>query len=163
MNIATKPDLWDNRFLELAATIGTWSKDRSAKTGCIIVSSDRLIRSTGFNGFVRGVDDNVAFRHERPAKYSWTEHAERNAIYNAARSGFSLIGTTCYVNWFPCIDCARAIVQAGIVRLVGLQPDRADPKWGADFEFAIAMFQEVGLDLALFELPGLMARKERSE
>src|ERR1700739_3518019 len=85
--IENSPSIWDRRFMVLAASIGSWSKDRSAKTGCVIVGPDRLIRSTGFNGFVRGVDDEVAARHERPAKYSWTEHAERNGIYNAARLG----------------------------------------------------------------------------
>lgn len=159
--MATVGDLatWDRRFLQLAATVGSWSKDRSAKTGCVIVGPDRLVRSTGFNGFVRGVDDNIAARHERPAKYSWTEHAERNAIYNAARVGISLLGCSAYVNWFPCIDCARAIVQAGIVRLVGLEPDRTDAKWGADFEFALAMFDEVKLDVTLYDLSEFSARR----
>ncbi|OMI06305.1 CMP deaminase [Bradyrhizobium brasilense] len=159
MAIISELGIWDRRFMELAATIGSWSKDQSAKTGCIIVGPDKLIRSTGFNGFVRGVDDNVASRHERPAKYSWTEHAERNAIYNAARLGVSLLGCTIYINWFPCIDCARAVVQAGIIRLVGLEPDRTDPKWGADFEFALAMFDEVELEVALFDLPEFRARR----
>lgn len=158
MNPAVEPDTWDLRFLELAALVGSWSKDRSAKTGCIIVGPDRLIRSTGFNGFVRGVDDEIAERHERPIKYSWTEHAERNAIYNAARLGVSLTGCTCYVNWFPCIDCARAIVQVGVVRLVGMEPDQSDKKWGADFSFALDMFNEVGLQIALFDVLRFRAR-----
>lgn len=71
--------------MNLAANVGAWSKDTSAKKGRIIVGPDRLIRSTGYNGFVRGLDDDVAERNERPAKYIWTEHAERNAVYNAAR------------------------------------------------------------------------------
>jgi len=152
------PSEWDRRFLEMAALIGSWSKDRSAKTGCVIVGPDRLVRATGFNGFIRGIDDTVVSRHERPAKYAWTEHAERNAIYNAARVGVSLIDGTCYVNWFPCIDCARAIVQSGVTRLVGLQPDRSDGKWGNDFEIALEMFAEVGLELSLFHLPEFNAR-----
>ena len=65
----------------------------------MIVGPDRVIRSTGFNGLVRGVDDDVALRRERPAKYSWTEHAERNAIYNAARLGISILGCASYINW----------------------------------------------------------------
>ena len=93
---------------------------------------------------------------------SWTEHAERNAIYNAARLGISLAGCTCYVNWFPCIDCARAIIQAGIVRLVGLEPDRTDVKWGADFEFAINLFEEVGVELTLVDMPSVLARTRNS-
>jgi dCMP deaminase len=156
--IENSPSIWDRRFLVLAATIGSWSKDRSAKTGCVITGPDRLIRSTGFNGFVRGVDDNVPERHERPAKYAWTEHAERNAIYNAARLGVSLHGCTSYINWFPCIDCARAIIQSGIVRVVGLQPDHGDPRWGADFKVSLEMFSEVGVELTLFDIPDLAAR-----
>ena len=158
MSEIVEPAKWDRRFLELAANIGLWSKDRSTKTGCVIVGSDRLIRSTGFNGFVRGVDDKLSDRHERPAKYQWTEHAERNAIYNAGRIGVSLVGCTCYVNWFPCIDCARAIIQSGIVRLVGLEPDRGDARWGADFRVAFDMLSEVGVQLALFDMPNLVLR-----
>jgi dCMP deaminase len=156
--MTSQPSKWDLRFLELAGFIGSWSKDRSAKTGCVFVGADMLVRSTGFNGFVRGVEDSQPHRHERPAKYSWTEHAERNAIYNATRVGISLVDTTCFVNWFPCIDCARAIIQVGARRLVGLEPNSADPKWGADFEFGSAMFREVGLRVDLFDVPHLSAR-----
>lgn len=150
--------IWDRRFLELAHTVGSWSKDRSAKTGCVIVGPDRLLRSTGYNGFVRGVDDDVPSRHERPMKYSWTEHAERNAIYNAARLGISLTGCTAYINWFPCMDCARALIQVGIVRLVGLTPDQEDLKWGAEFKLALEMFEEAKLELSLHHLPEFSAR-----
>jgi dCMP deaminase len=153
-----QPSKWDLRFLELAAFTGGWSKDTSAKTGCVFVGVDMLVRSSGFNGFVRGVDDTQPQRHDRPAKYFWTEHAERNAIFNAARVGISLVDTTCYVNWFPCIDCARAIIQVGARRLVGLEPNSADPKWGTDFELATVMFKEVGLQVDLFNIPRLGAR-----
>lgn len=59
--------------------------------------------------------------HKRPEKYQWVEHAERNAIYNAAREGITLKGSTAYLNWepVPCSDCARALIQAGIVEIVG--------------------------------------------
>jgi dCMP deaminase len=155
-------ELWDQRFLTLAAQIGRWSKDRSAKAGCVIVGEDRLIRSTGFNGFPRNIDDDEPRRHERPAKYSWTEHAERNAVYNAARLGISTVGCICYVNWFPCVDCARAIVQAGMVRLVGLEPDQQDPRWGEEFQFASMLLRESGVDVNLYNLPALHARNQPS-
>jgi len=58
----------------------------------------------------------------RPAKYRWTEHAERNAIFSAARMGVSIVGATMYLPWFPCAECARAIVQSGIGALVAYQP-----------------------------------------
>src|SRR5262245_49631273 len=121
---------WDSRFMRLAEHIGGWSKDRSTRVGCVIVGPNREIRSTGYNGFPRGVEDLVDERHSRPAKYKWTEHAERNAIYNAARIGVSIDGCAMYVPWFPCMDCARAIVQSGLSVLVAYRPDLDDPQWG---------------------------------
>lgn len=158
MTLSNDLTRWDTRFLELAFQVGKWSKDRSAKTGCVIAGADKVIRSTGYNGFVRNVDDDSSERHERPAKYSWTEHAERNAIYNAARIGCSIYGCTIYVNWYPCIDCTRGIVQSGLSRLVALEPDTEDQKWGAEFSFASKMFDEVGLETTLYTLPGLQPK-----
>ena len=79
--------VWDNRFLSMAKLIATWSRDRSTKVGAVIVGPNREVRSVGYNGFPRGVNDAIESRYERPGKYDWTEHAERNAIYNAARYG----------------------------------------------------------------------------
>ena len=152
---------WDARFLTLAHHVGQWSKDRSAKTGSVIVDADGIVRATGYNGFARGVNDADESKHERPAKYLWSEHAERNAIYNEARVGVSVKGCTVYVNWFPCADCARAIVQTGIARLVGLRPDSSDQTWGADFQFAQSLFREVGLEVVLYDYSHLGARAVR--
>lgn len=149
---------WDERFLRLAHHVGQWSKDRSARTGCVIVGPDGIVRSTGYNGFVRGANDDVEARHERPAKYRWTEHAERNAIYNAARIGLATDRCTAFVNWFPCADCTRAIVQAGMVRLVGLSQSGVDPQWQADFEFSTGLLQEVGIEVKLYDIPEIQAR-----
>ena len=80
---------------------------------------DKEIVSTGYNSFPRGIDDNKPLRQERPEKYYWFEHAERNAIYNAARIGVSLKGSTAYLtSGLPCMDCARALVQSGVVKIV---------------------------------------------
>lgn len=131
--VLVKNSIWDTRFLEIASQISGWSKDRSTKVGCVIVGPGNEIRSTGVNGFPRGVDDNAEYRHERPMKYKWTEHAERNAIYNAARVGVPVMGCRIYVSWYPCMDCARAIVQSGIAEVICAEPDWKDPRWGADF------------------------------
>src|ERR1039457_2505079 len=72
----------------------------------------------GYNSFPRGIRDDVPERLVRPTKYLWIEHAERNAICNAARAGTATEGCTIYVNIMPCMDCARAVVQAGIVQVV---------------------------------------------
>jgi dCMP deaminase len=133
---------WDSRFLELARFVGEWSRDRSRKVGCVIVGSSREIRAIGYNGFPRGADDSADERYDRPAKYLWTEHAERNAIFQAARVGIQLEGCTMYLPWFPCMDCARAIVQSGIKRLIAIRPDAGDPEWGAQFQAALALLTE---------------------
>lgn len=131
--------------MELAGFIGGWSKDRSRQVGCILVAPDNSVRSIGFNGFPRGLNDDHEDRHERPNKYLWTEHAERNAIYAAARNGIPLAGCRIYLPWFPCVDCARAIVQAGITELVCFEPDFADAQWGGGFKVSAELLEEAGV------------------
>ncbi len=143
---------WDARWLELARQIGSWSKDPSTKVGCVIIGSARQILSAGYNGLPREVSDSVAARSERPEKYLWTEHAERNAIYNAARHGVALDETSMYVPWFPCADCARAIIQAGIWELVTVELSLDDPlrdRWKDHHEVAKIMFFEAGVEVRI--------------
>lgn len=143
--ISDRTAKWDQRFLRIAQETAQWSKDKSRKVGCVIVGPSKEIRATGYNGFPRGVEDDVPSRHERPAKYLWTEHAERNAIYNAARHGVALECCTIYLPWYPCVDCARAIIQCGIIEVVAVEPDWNDPKYGEEFRTAREMFNECDL------------------
>ncbi len=136
---------WDQYFIKMAQLVSSKSKDRSTQVGCVIVGPQNEVRSTGFNGFPRGIDDTVADRHERPAKYKWTEHAERNAIYNAARAGTSTDRCRIYVPWLPCTDCARAIIQAGITEVIGVDADLDNPRWAEDFALAKSMMEEAGV------------------
>lgn len=133
---------WDKRFLQLAEFVGNWSRDRSRKVGCVIVGARREVRAVGYNGFPCGVNDAADGRYDRPTKYLWTEHAERNAIFQAARGGIALDGCTMYLPWFPCMDCARAIVQSGIKRLIAVRPDLGDAEWGDQFRVALALLTE---------------------
>lgn len=130
---------WDEYFIRHAMLVSEKSKDPSTKVGCILVGEDNEILSTGFNGFPRGISETVerhqvssdglsssveeliSERWDRPEKYKWTEHAERNAIYNAARNGIKLKGARAYLNWepIPCTDCTRALIQSGIVEIIG--------------------------------------------
>jgi dCMP deaminase len=144
---------WDSRFMRIAQEIATWSKDRSRQVGCVIVGPKNEIRSTGYNSFPRGLDDTAEYRHERPTKYRWTEHAERNAIYNAARIGVALEGCRMYVPWYPCMDCARAVVQSGITEIICVQPDPDDPQWAADFAEVPLLFEEAGVKVRWWGTP----------
>jgi len=146
---------WDARFLRLAREISTWSKDRSTQVGAVIVAEDKTPGPYGYNGFPRLIDDEAEDRHARPSKYDWTEHAERNAIYNATRTGLGLKGCTIYVTHVPCPDCARAIVQVGIRRVVVDQKSREDADFAARWEdkgkVSEAMFAEAGVALDFAE------------
>lgn len=113
---------WNDRFFKLAKLIATWSKDKSTQVGAVIVNKDKRILSVGYNGFPQGIDDELEIRHTRPIKYMWTEHAERNAIYNAGNNGVQLKDGILYCTMFPCADCARAIIQSGISEIYSPKP-----------------------------------------
>lgn len=108
---------WDEYYLSICQVVATRSKDPNTQIGCVIVGPAHEIRSTGYNSFPRGIRDDVPERLTRPEKYLWIEHAERNAICNAARAGTATERCTLYVEIMPCMDCARAIVQAGITEV----------------------------------------------
>jgi dCMP deaminase len=136
---------WDARFLELARHIAGWSKDPSTKVGCVVVGPDREIRSTGFNGFPRGIEDNVDRLANREMKYPLVCHAEENAIMHAARIGVALKGCIAYVTWPPCTRCARSLIQAGIREIVYPADLDIPERWIADFNISTEMLSEAGL------------------
>jgi len=144
----------DEYYMGLATAAGAASKDRSVQVGCVFVGPDGDVRATGYNGFPRGVDDEVEERHQRPEKYLWSEHAERNAIYNAARAGVALKGCRVFIPWFPCMDCARALVQVGVVEMIAVRPDLDDPKWGPDFRRVFVLLEEGRVLVRYFDGPG---------
>lgn len=128
----------------LARHVAEWSKDRSTKVGAVVVGPDHEIRSIGYNGFPRGIDDDNDARHTRPLKYKITEHAERNAVYNAVRMGTSLKDCTMYVPWGICTDCARAAIQSGIIRVV-ISRNMIIPGWEENTQLAEDMLIEAGI------------------
>lgn len=143
---------WDNRFIEVCKLIATWSKDPSTKTGCVIVR-DRRIISTGYNGFPEGVDDSPERYEDRPTKYRFIEHCDRNAIYSAAKNGISLQGATMYLTGPPCHECTKGIIQSGINVVVwpALNPFETDPKlierWKESLDAAFVMQEEAGIEI----------------
>lgn len=132
---------WDQYFLDIAALAATRSKDRSTRVGAVIVDQSHNVRATGYNGFPRRLNDDIDARHDRPIKYRYTEHAERNAIYSAARVGVSTNACTLYCTHAPCSDCARAVIQAGICRLV-YPSTGVIPTFTEDTALALAMLAE---------------------
>jgi len=119
---------WDGYFLGLAALASFRSKDPSTQNGACVIDPDSLsILAMGYNGFPRGCSDDEfpwarSGESKGLTKWPFVEHAERNAIFNAARKGIKLGGSTIYIysekGYYPCDECARAIIQSGIKKVV---------------------------------------------
>lgn len=145
---------WTEYFRNLANNVKLKSKDSKTKVGAVIVGKDNEIVSTGYNSFPRGLDDTIEERQQRPEKYYWFEHAERNAIYNAARIGVSTKGTTMYLShWFPCTDCARGIINAGITTLYCDRIDETDSesKYYESFKRSREMLLEADVEIRFYD------------
>jgi dCMP deaminase len=144
---------WIEYFLEIAEQVKLKSKDQSTQIGAVIVGKDKEIRSTGYNSFPRGLDDNRPERQERPIKYFYFEHAERNAIYNAARVGIPLDGSSIFLtSGLPCADCARAIINSGIKRVYCKREctTKNKEKWMESQEIAYKMLEECGVEVIFY-------------
>ena len=148
---------WDEYFINIAEQVKLKSKDNKTKIGVVIVGKDNEIVSTGYNSFARGINDDVDERQERPEKYFWFEHAERNAIYNAARIGVSTLGTTMYMTCgISCADCARAIINSGISKIVLREGKGAtNEKWQESAKRSQQMFEEAGVKYEFVEYTSL--------
>ena len=111
---------WDEYFMGVAMLAARRSKDPNTQVGACIVSPDNIIISTGYNGLPNGCsDDEYPWEREgEETKYPYVVHAELNAILNA--NGRDLRGSRLYVALFPCNECAKAIIQAGVKEVLYL-------------------------------------------
>ena len=144
---------WKEYFLGIAEQVKEKSKDQSTKVGAVIVGQHNEILSTGYNSFPRGLDDNKQERQVRPEKYFWFEHAERNAIYNAARIGIPIDGSTIYLTTsLPCSDCARGIINSGIKKVFCKKRRTLnnDEKWEESEKKSLQMFIECGVEIEYY-------------
>ena len=137
---------WDKRFLSLAETVASWSKDPSTKVGAVIVRPDKTIASLGYNGFPRGVKDTPVLYEDRVKKYARVVHAEANAIVAAQEP---LRGFTIYTYPLPiCNECMKLVIQAGITRCVcyALTPDEV-LRWAESLRVAAEMADQAGVTI----------------
>ncbi len=123
MSEITRPS-WDEYFMTVARMASLRSKDPSTKVGAVIVKDNRLI-SMGYNGMPHGIDFTYDSREGLDSKYLYVCHAELNALLNL-RGYNSVEGSTIYVTLFPCNECAKMIVQAGIKKVIYLSDKYAD-------------------------------------
>ena len=130
---------WSDRFLALAEHVAEWSYDPSTKVGAVIVDSKNRVVSMGYNGFPRGIKDLPERYNDREQKHLFVCHAERNALDNAPHS---VEGCTMYVPLLPCNECAKSIIQNGIVKVVTYKPTRKDT---FNWDVTRLMFKEAGV------------------
>ena len=145
-------DNWIKKMFQVTDLLKTWSKDRSTGVGAVVMGPHHEIRATGYNGFARGVEDDLEIRHLRPEKYLWTVHAEANAIFAAARTGVPLVGCTIFCSLYPCARCADAIIQAGITTVFVDERNGQDvmTRWEAEHTIAELKFQEAGIPVYFY-------------
>ena len=145
---------WKEYFRGIAHQVKLKSKDRYTQIGAVVVGSDNQIVSTGYNSFPRGINDIIDARQERPEKYYWFEHAERNSLYNAALIGVSTKGCTMYLTCgIPCSDCSRGIINSGIKKIVCERVGGAVGNlWDEHAKRSIEMFNEAGVKIEYYEM-----------
>jgi dCMP deaminase len=136
---------WDERYLEMAALVASWSKDPRAKVGAVVVRNNRVV-ATEFNGLPSEVLDNEERLTDKKIKLEMTVHAEENALIVAGRNAED---ATIYVHGKPvCARCAGSIIQARIGRVVAMHPEMDDNKksaWRKVGIIALAMLHEAGI------------------
>lgn len=121
---------WNDYFMGISLLSGMRSKDPSTQVGACIVDKDNRIVSIGYNGFLNGCSDED-FPWDREGefletKYPYVVHAERNAILNYRGSRKDFEGAKIYVDLFPCNECAKEIIQAGISEVIYLSDKYAN-------------------------------------
>lgn len=141
-------DKWDDRFVEIAKTVATWSScyQLNRQVGAVIAKNKRIL-TTGYNGASSGIksckEKGVCLRRELniPSgtrhELCYATHAEQNAIIQAARLGLSIDGATLYCTHQPCTICTKMIINSGIVRVVYVE--------GYPDDFSIELFNEAGV------------------
>lgn len=151
-------------FLQIACNIAQRSPDPSTQNGSVLVKTifgnsdngfkrEPTLVASGYNTFPTRVEYGVGFeeRLERPVKYSFIEHAERNSLYDAARFGIQTHGLVMVCPWAACTDCARGIIQCGIHEVVTLKPEGPNERWDDSIDKAMTMFREAGVEVTYFE------------
>jgi dCMP deaminase len=143
----TDPAAMINLLMDQARAVAGQSPNRVRQVGAAIHAQGRTLLAC--NTFPQGVADRPE-RHEGDGRFVWMEHAERNAIFQAARAGVALEGAMIATSFFPCIDCARAIVQSGFSSVITPPPAYEDPVWGQAFYRSKVILEEGGVSIIAF-------------
>jgi dCMP deaminase len=132
-------------YSQLTYAISQFSKDPDKKVGSIFLHPKTFqILSTGYNGFPRKVNETNK-RWKKPEKYKWVVHSEQNGIYNATLNGVKLKNSILFTTKFPCNDCAKGLIQAGIKQIYTYKPNLKHKTWGESMKISLKMFKETNI------------------
>ena len=140
-------DKWQERYLDLARLVATWSKDPSTQVGAVLVGRDRRQIALGYNGFPPGIADTADRLADKVRKYQLTQHAERNVLDNAQ---FDPEGGLLVVTFHPCVECAKSIVSKRIGTVMCPKPSDREP-WKTSAAVACELFSEAGVKVVYFD------------
>jgi dCMP deaminase len=136
----------DAGFMLLTKYVAKSSPHTGRKTSAVFTRYEKFLVAA-CNDFPDGVLCTPS-RLQKPDCYLYIEHAERNAVAKAARDGICLKGSTVYLPWFPCVECARILVNAGVVRMVCIEPDWNDTQY--HFNDSYRILYEGGIDIEYY-------------
>ena len=132
---------WNEYFMEITEMVASRSTCDRAFVGCVVVNKDHRIVSTGYNGSVAGNPHCSEVGHTmRDGHCIATIHAEMNALLYCAKEGIPVKGCTAYVTHFPCLNCSKALIQAGIEKIYYKNAYRVD-------DYALDLFEKNGIHL----------------
>lgn len=146
---------WDEFFMRQVYLVSQKSKDPRTRIGAILVRrGDNDLCASGFNGFPRGVKDLETRYLDRDFKHQAICHAEFNSIVNAARKGVSTLGSILYTQAPVCNECAKIVIQAGIVEIVYHKqfPEMETQKWGESARLGQQFLDEAGVKVRFFDM-----------
>lgn len=131
---------WQEYFMNIADLVSERSTCDRAFVGCVLVNKDNRIVSTGYNGSISGNPQCDEVGHKiRDGHCIATIHAEMNALLYCAQEGITVKGSVCYVTHFPCLNCTKALIQAGISKIYYREGYRID-------DYAIELLDNNGIE-----------------
>lgn len=158
---------WEEFFMGTAVLASARSKDPSNQVGACIVNSNNKILSVGYNGLTKGMNDDTFHwdsigektGEQDKIKDNFVVHAERNAILNYRGNLSDLEGAILYVTWFPCKECTKEIIQAGIKKVVYLRMF-SKPE---DVELSMVMLKVAGIEVVPYNTKREFTKEEVQE
>ena len=132
-------------LFERAIAAGAKSPNRIRRVGALLVAADGT-EISGCNTFPPGIKA-LPERAVGDNRFIWLEHAERTALFAAAKRGLATSGATLLSTYFPCTDCARAVVLAGVKTVATPRPEFDDPVWGESFRTSAAILAEGAVEV----------------